>query len=522
MPIGNMEEISEKALKRIQRSKLNTTTTLFTSIIMGIMNFVERTVFNRFFIEDYLGLYSFNYNIISMLSFIELGIASSIAYALYAPVEYNDRDQIIAIMRFFKKAYLIIGLIIIFGGIAILPFFPFLLNTSIPINEARLYFMIFLISSSLTYFVSYRNILLAANQENYKTTFWTNTSYTIMYFAEIIVAISTQNFFYYSLCIFMGNLFKVLIMRQITTHEFPYLKSKKKIVLDSAIKTHIYKNTRGLVNTKLGQVLINSTDSVLISVMVGTAFLGKYANYQMITSGLLVVSTLLPASITSSVGNAGVTESKKTLARSFSTLDFSSFLIYSIISILILNIANPVVATFFGVDRILPFSSVILICTNFYLSSLREILLTFKSSLGLYWQDRKRPIIGGVVNLITSIILGKFIGFNGIILGTIITHLFVNLAIEPIIIFHDGLYHSAFWYYVTAIGHFLLVVLTSIITIIITNCLPDTGILWIIVRAIIVIITILPIYFIVFRKNEEAKSMIKTLKIAFKKRHYEQ
>ena len=510
-----MEEISEKALKRIEKSKLNTTTTLLTSIVMGVMSFVERTAFNRFFIEDYLGLYSFNYNIINMLSFIELGITSSIAYALYAPVEYKDHDQIIAIMRFFRKAYLIIGIIIVCGGVAILPFFPLLLNTAIPINEARLYFMLFLISTALTYFVSYRNILLAAYQENYITTFWTNTSYTLMYFAEIVVAMTTQNFLYYSLCILGGNLFKVLIMRRITVRKFPYLKSRKKVTMDPAIKNHIYKNTRGLINTKLGQVLINSTDSLLISVMVGTAFLGKYANYQMITSGLLVVSTLLPTSITSSVGNAGVTESKRSLARSFSTLDFSSFLIYSTISIMILNIANPIVATFFGADRILPFSSVILICLNFYISSMREILLTFKSSLGLYWQDRKRPIIGGIVNLVTSIIFGKFLGFNGIILGTIFTHLFVNLAIEPIIIFHDGLYHSALWYYISAIGHFVLVAITSLIITLATCRLPISGVQWIIIRALIVIAILLPIYFIVFRKNENAIAMIKTLKIAF-------
>lgn len=512
-----MAAISERSLKRIQRSKLNTATTLFTSIFMGVMNFAERTVFNRFFIEDYLGLYSFNYNIINILTFVELGITSSIAYALYAPVEYENYDQIVAIMRFFHKAYLLIGSIIICGGLAVLPFFPFLLNTSIPINEARLYFMIFLVSSSLVYFVSYRNILLSAYQENYKTTFWTNASYTLMYFAEIIVGITTQNFLLYSLCILGGNVFKVLVMRHITTREFPFLKTNKKVTINPAIKKHIYKNTRGLINTKLGQVLINSTDSVLISVMVGTAFLGKYANYQMITSGLLVLSTVLPSSITSSVGNAGVTESKRTLTRSFDALDFSSFLIYSTISIVLLNVANPIVMTFFGVDRVLPFSSLIFICLNFYLSSLREILLTFKSSLGLFWQDRKRPIIAGITNLIVSIILGKFMGFNGIILGTIITHLFVNLTIEPIIIFHDGLWHSALAYYFSSFARFLLVVLVSILTILINHFVPSVGIIWIIVRVLVVFVVILPIYFIVFRKNENAIAMLNTLKIAFSK-----
>ena len=92
---------------------------------------------------------------------------------------------------------------------------------------------------------------------------------------------------------------------------------------------------------------------------------------------------------------------------------------------------------------------------------------------------------------------------------------FRPVAIEPIIIFHDGLYHSALWYYISAIGHFVLVAITSLIITLATCRLPISGVQWIIIRALIVIAIMLPIYFIVFRKNENAIAMIKTLKIAF-------
>ena len=72
-----------KNLKRIHNSKLNITIAMITSIAMGFLNFAERTVFNRYFIEDYLGLFSFYNSVVGILGTIELGITGSIAFALY-------------------------------------------------------------------------------------------------------------------------------------------------------------------------------------------------------------------------------------------------------------------------------------------------------------------------------------------------------------------------------------------------------------------------------------------------------
>lgn len=423
-------KISNKDLKRINNSKLNTTTALVTSIVMGVASFIERAVFNRVFIADYLGLYSFFNSTITILATAELGISSAIAYALYAPIDKGDKGQISAIMNLFKKAYKTIGTVILIGGLAILPFMDKLLITSVPLEQVRIYFLVFLSSTVFNYWLTYENMLIIANQESYKVTLVTNMVWSFQYFAQIAISIITKNFLYYSFSILAANLTRAFILRHITKKEYPYLRKKCTVKLDKGIKNKIVQNTKGLILTKIGSIIVSSTDSMLISAMVGASFLGKYSNYQMITTGIMQVTTILPNAVSASIGNVGVSESKKKVSSAFKTLNLASFLIYGPLTIILINIVNPVISTFFGADRALPTFTVILIFANFYLANFREILLTFKGSLGLYYYDRKRPIIEGLTNLFLSILMGKIWGFNGIIGATIITNLTVNLWIE--------------------------------------------------------------------------------------------
>ena len=147
----------------------------------------------------------------------------------------------------------------------------------------------------------------------------------------------------------------------------------------------------------------------------------------------------------------------------------------------------------------------------------REILQTFKGSLGLYYYDRKRPVIEGIMNLVLSIILGKIWGFNGIIGATIITNLTVNLWIEPLIIHHYGLERSSVWFYISTIIRIAVVLLIGYITYSINSLIPLRGLLEIIIKTLTCLAVIIPVFFILYRKNNEARIILKTLQIAFTK-----
>ncbi len=526
------EQFSQKSLRRIQKSKINTTVAFVTSIIMGIFSFIERTTFNQFFISDYLGLYSFNYNIIYTLAYVELGLGTSIAYALYKPLEENNKGQIVAIIRFFRLAYIAVGCFLIVSGIAILPFLKYLIKTTVPIRNVQVYFVLFLLGNASGYILTYKNVLFNANQESYKVTFIANSTWTIIYIVEILIAYRSQNFLHYSMAIFLGHLGKNIVMRIMANREFKYLKKVPKEKIDASIMSRIKKNTVGMISNRIGQVMVSSTDSMLISAMVGTAILGKYSNYQMLNSGLLSLSVLIPQAITASVGNAAVSLSKRSLTKGFYSIELGTYFVSSVLTLILFNVSNPIISSFFGSDKVLPLSTLSLICLSFYFSSIRELLLTYKSSLGLYWEDKIRPIAEGLVNLVFSLLLGHYIGLNGIIIGTIISQVFVNFIIEPRIIFHRGLMHSTIKFYFSNIIRLLLTVALCILTSFILSkvnvldsfnfninikglVIPVQGIVQIVINFLITITITLLVFLLIYRKSPYAKEIIKTLKVAF-------
>lgn len=502
------------------KSKLNTTVAITTSIIMGVLSFAERTAFNWFFSAEYLGLFSFYNTITNMLVNVELGITTSIAFALYAPIEYKNKGQIAAIMHMFRKIYVIVGSIIFGAGLIIaIFFFPFLIKTTLPMNYVRLYFMFFLLRTASNYLFGYKLIMFNANQEQYKTTFVSNMCWCVLYALDIAISAFTGNFLLYAMSIALLNFVRLFILSRMCTKEFGKIFKWKRDKLSRDMKTHILNNSKGLILSKMGNAVVAITDSVLISSMVGIGFLGKYANYQLFTSGLRTAARILPSSITASIGNANVTEDLKTMEKSFYTLDLASFFIYSTFTIFLVNLFNPIISFFFGTDKTIGMLSVSLVCIDFYLANLREMLLTYKTSLGLYWEDRRRPLIEGLVNLVVSVILGYFWGFNGIIIGTIVSNVFVNLMIEPVTIMHDGFNTSVKKYYIKAGERLLLAIVTCGIAYAINSFIPATGFAEIIIKTLVTVAVIVMAYIIVYFRNENARLIMKTLKVAFTKRN---
>ena len=101
------------------------------------------------------------------------------------------------------------------------------------------------------------------------------------------------------------------------------MKSKEKTKISKESQKKILFNIKGLILSKLGGVAVNSTDSILISAIVGSSILGFYSNYQMITKGLLGFTGILPNAITASLGNMGAVESNERVADGYSQIAHS-------------------------------------------------------------------------------------------------------------------------------------------------------------------------------------------------------
>ena len=506
--------VSNSDLTRINKSAKNASVALITGIVMGVLSFLERTQFNHVYMDDYLGMFSLFNNIINILSCSELGITTAVSYALYKPVAMNDEDQIASIIGCMKKVYFFIGAFITIGGLVLIPFLPVLISTDVPYSLVSIYFMLFVIKTAFSYWLTASTIILTVNQEQYIQTFIQNMTWCIQYALLMLVTALTANFLYYSLVMLLCSISCSLQLRMVSRKRYPVVKKKTSVKISQESKHHIISNMKGLLITRIGSVIVDSTDSILISIMVSTAFLGKYSNYQMIIAGISGVLAIMPIAITASIGNMGVLESKRKVARSFEAINLGHYFCYSITTVVLVCISNPIVSTFFGKDKTIPLVSVIIVCINFYIKSLRFMTNSYKSSLGLYWYDRKRPLFESIANIIYSVILGKFFGFNGILIGTLLTNITVNLWYEPLIIYHYGFQRSAFWYYFSTFGRMIISSIMMAISVFTTSFFPTRGLGAIILRGVCSALISLLILFIFYRKNSDAITIANTMKDA--------
>ena len=85
---------------------------------------------------QYVGVSGLFTDILSVLSFVELGIGSAITYALYKPLAENDEEKLGKLMHFYKWAYRIVALVILICGLLVVPFLSKIVTNVPDIKES--------------------------------------------------------------------------------------------------------------------------------------------------------------------------------------------------------------------------------------------------------------------------------------------------------------------------------------------------------------------------------------------------
>ena len=139
-----------------------------TQVINTIFSFISRTIFIKVLGEEYLGVNGLFTNILTVLSFAELGIGNAIIFSMYKPIAENNKDKINALMKLYKKAYNIIGIVVLLIGICVVPFLDFIIKDPPNIHEnIEMVYLLYLLNTSLSYFFTYKKSIISAQQKEY-------------------------------------------------------------------------------------------------------------------------------------------------------------------------------------------------------------------------------------------------------------------------------------------------------------------------------------------------------------------
>lgn len=424
------------ANSRTKNTVLNTIFGLIVKVVTMFSAFIVRTIFITVLGLQYAGVQGVFSDILLMLSFAELGIGSAITFALYKPIADNDEVQIGKLMHAYKTIYRVIALVVLLLGLTLTPFLGYIVHDVPDITEdIRIIFLLYVVNSASSYLLIYKTTFLTAAQKDYlvsKYRIYISVARTVL---ECVVLLVFGNFILYLLISIACGILQNYIIAKVAEKEYPILIQSTSQRLDKTEKKSIFANVRALFLYKVSGVVLNGTDSIVTSSILGTIWVGMLGNYYLISNQIYGFLMQIFSATSASIGNLAASSSSDHQHHVFKKMHFLCFWIYCVTSTCLWTVFAPFIKLWLGEDYLLSNIVVAAIVVEFYIRGMLSPISQFRTSNGLFVQGKYRPVIMAVLNICISIVLAKQIGLVGVILGTIISRALTQLWFDPLIIY---------------------------------------------------------------------------------------
>ncbi len=408
------------------------------------IGFAGRTVFIHQLGVIYLGVNGLFANILSLLALAEMGVGNAILYNLYKPVAENDKAKISALIALLATIYRRVGITVAVVGLGILPLLESLIKDQANIVNLQLVYLLFLVNSVITYFFAHNSILLIAEQKRYVITKYAICFNLLQNSLQILILYMTHDFILY-LCVQIScTFFNSYLVTKYVERVYPFI-GKASGVLDKAV---IYKNIRAMSMHKVATTVLYYTDNILITMFSGIYWVGIYANYTMILGIVTQFAGVLNSSLSASIGHLNAMESQGKSHQVFEASFLVNFWVNGVCLIALCLLLSPFITLWLGKEYVLDGSILGMILLNYYLLSMRAVVIMFKDSLGLFWNDRYKGLVESLINVTASIILGKMFGIIGVLVGTFTGMMLSCFWIEPYVLFKYGFKKSVWHHYI--------------------------------------------------------------------------
>lgn len=455
------KEIGEIMDRR--KSILNVTVSTAFRIITMILAIVVKKFLIDYCGNEVNGLNALYLSIIGFLSVAELGVGSAITFCMYKPVVEKDYNKLSALYHLFKRLYLIIGSIILLVGIIITPFIKHFAKDYKQLDvNLYLTFVLMLISVVITYLLGAKTALINAYKNDYITTSISSGGIVLQNILQIVMLVITHSFVAYLICRIVAATAQCLATDFIARRKYnPIIKKHAKI--DGQTRLELIRNIKAMFMHKVGTLLVNTVDSVIISVFIGVIVLGKYSNYTMISFSLASILKLVFTSMTSVLGHLYVEENKATTQKYCEAFHILNFLMASFFFLGYYAIVDSLISILFSHDLVVAKSISFVITLNEFVQFMRQSTMTFRDATGTFYNDRWKPLLEGIVNIILSILFVKIIGVVGVIVATIITNLVICHIVEPYVLYKNAFEVSPKKHYIRNYGMIILFALALIL-----------------------------------------------------------
>ncbi len=470
---------------RSKKAIVNTLAGGLGTLLVGLLQFVGRVVFIRFLSDEYLGISSLFTNILSILSLTELGLSTAVCFRLYQPLSGGDSETIKAVMHYFRRAYFVIGWVVIGLGAALLPLLPHLMTGTTGLVDVRVVYLLYVLQSAFSYwFWGYKAILLQADQKLYIVRFYHVIANLIVTALQLLSLMLFRDFLIYSAIGLLSAVLVNLFSAREVDRLYPYLKEKSCRRLDKEEKKSLFQDVSGMSLFKINTTIVNSTDNLVISAFINVKTVALYGNYQIIISGISQVAMQLFGGVTATVGNYYAEDTKEHNELVFRCIQLLCYWVYTFLGIGLLLFLNPVIQLCFGESRVFSPKLVFLQVFYFVMNGFQRTSFIYRDACGLFWKGKARPVAG-------------------VIAGTIISWLLTTWWYDPCLIYRQAFSMPPRTYFAGYAKAVLLSALLGAFCIVISNMIPFGGIGALLIDMLLCMSIPNLGYYLVYRRSEE-------------------
>ena len=477
-------------------------------IVNILVSFILRTVFIRKLGEVYLGINGLFTNILSVLSLAELGISTAMVYSMYKPLATNDEKKLGKLTNYYKILYRRIALIILILGIVLIPFLPYFINYNYDVKHVTFYYILYLLNSVFSYLWLYKSSIIIADQKTYLVKKYDVICLIIKFVLQMIALIIFNSFVLYLLVQIFVTILNNYLKSEKAKKEYSYINSNSE-ELDNSDKKQIWGNIRSLLFYQVGNIVMNNTDNILISIMIGTIFVGYYSNYSMIIAAVMGFTSLIFSSVQASLGNYNVKNSGNNMYKIYNVISLIGFIVWTFCSISLCILLQDFISFWVGKNYLLSQNTMLIIVLNYYMQGIIYPNWTFRFTTNLFNMVRYMMLCCSILNIILSIIFGKMFGIFGIFLATFISRLLTIFWYEPYLLYKK-VFHAKFRnYLLKQFFYFIVTISLTLILNILFKYLGLYNINSIIIRMafkeIICVVVVFFALWLLFNRSEEYK-----------------
>lgn len=488
---------------RVGNASRNMVFGMFLKGYQILLPFLMRTVIMYYMGVGYLGLNSLFGSILWVLNLAELGVGAAMVYSMYQPIIDGNREEICALLRLYRTYYRVIGLIIAVTGLILTPFIPHLIEGEVPagVNIYIIYLLNLLCTVMSYWLFAYKNSLLVAHQRNDIASKVMLATNTFQYALQFVTVIVLKDYYYYLIAAIITQVFTNIITAYFAGKMYPDYKPVGSLPKEQVKK--INGRIKDLFTMKLGVVIVSSADSIVISAFLGLTVLAVYNNYYYILTAVMGIVKVVFDSCTAGIGNSILVDSDEKNYSDLKKLTFIVAWLSGFCSVSLLCLYQPFMKLWAGEDLTLGFSAVVCFVVYFFVDQVNQILITYKDAAGIWHEDRFRPIVTALINLVLNIIMVQVIGIYGVLLSTVVSVLFVGI---PWILHNlfTVLFKRSMSEYVIRLGFYAVVTaVVSAVCLYLCSFIEDNGILTMLLKALICIVVSNILFFVAYFKTKE-------------------